>query len=257
MFCPRCGNNVSAEDKFCRTCGNAVASAAAPPSPPVAGPPVPAQTSGKAIASLAFGLFLFAFPLSIVAVILGHLSLSEIRKSAGRLKGEGMAIAGLVLGYLGVAGIPVILIIAAIAIPNLLRARTAANEASAAASERSIVVAEIGYLSAYPANGYAALAQLGGATPCTPAPATACLIDNNLATNVGGNGKSGYIFDVTPGGSALDGWNFYTTAVPVSNATGSRSFCATEDGVIRREPPGTITAATSYADCMSLTPLNN
>jgi Domain of unknown function (DUF4190) len=59
----------------------------------------PAQTSGKAIASLVCGLFLFAFPLSILAVIFGHLSVSEIRKSSGRLKGEGIAIAGLVLGY--------------------------------------------------------------------------------------------------------------------------------------------------------------
>jgi hypothetical protein len=47
---------------------------------------------------------MFAFPLSILAIIFGHLSLSEIRKSAGRLKGEGMAIAGLVLGYVGVGG---------------------------------------------------------------------------------------------------------------------------------------------------------
>ena len=52
--------------------------------------------------------------------------------------GDGMAIAGLVLGYIGFAAIPFILIIAAIAIPNLLRARMAANEASAVGSLRTI-----------------------------------------------------------------------------------------------------------------------
>src|SRR5713226_7615525 len=75
-------------------------------------------------------------PAAIVAVIMGHLSLSDIQKSAGRLGGKGMAIAGLVLGYLGLSFIPIV-IIAAIAIPNLLRAKMAANEASAVASLRT------------------------------------------------------------------------------------------------------------------------
>src|SRR5258708_29182517 len=108
---------------------------------------IPAETSGKAIVSLVCGLFLFAFPMSILAIIFGHLSLSEIRKSAGRIKGEGLAMTGLVLGYLGLAAIPVILIIAAIAIPNLLRARMAANESSAVRNVRSLVVAEVTYSS--------------------------------------------------------------------------------------------------------------
>ena len=59
--------------------------------------------------------------------------------------GDGMAIAGLVLGYIGFAAIPFILIIAAIAIPNLLRARMAANEASAVGSLRTINVAALSY----------------------------------------------------------------------------------------------------------------
>ena len=154
--------------------------------------------------------------------------------------------------------VAIILIIAAIAIPNLMRARMAANDSSAAASEHTIVVGQVGYLGAYPANGYATLAQLGGAaTPCVPAPANGCLIDNNLATNGAGNGKSGYKFAVAPGGTALTGWNFYTTAVPLSNVTGTKSFCAADDGVVRTEPAGTITAATGYANCLGLTPMNN
>src|SRR3981189_881527 len=109
--------------------------------------------------------------------------------------------------------VAIILIIAAIAIPNLMRARMAANDSSAAASEHTIVVGEVGYLGAYPTLGYGTLLQLGGAaTPCVPLPASGCLIDNNLATNgPGGAGKSGYNFRVTPGGAANTGWNFFTT----------------------------------------------
>jgi len=79
--------------------------------------------------------------------------------------------------------VAIILIIAAIAIPNLMRARMAANDSSAAASEHTIIVGEVGYYGAYPTQGYATLAQLGGAaTPCVPGTANGCLIDNNLAT---------------------------------------------------------------------------
>jgi hypothetical protein len=77
----------------------------------------------------------------IPAVILGHLSRSAIRQSMGRLKGEGMALAGLITGYISIAVIP-ILILMAIAIPSLLRSRQAANESAAIASLRTINSAE-------------------------------------------------------------------------------------------------------------------
>src|SRR5580698_310041 len=76
--------------------------------------------------------------------------------------------------------VAIILIIAAIAIPNLMRARMAANDSSAAASEHTIIVGEVGYYGAYPTVGYATLAQLGGTQPCTPGTANGCLIDDNL-----------------------------------------------------------------------------
>jgi type IV pilus assembly protein PilA len=154
--------------------------------------------------------------------------------------------------------VAIILIIAAIAIPNLMRARMAANDSSAAASEHTIIVGEVGYYGAYPALGYGTLAQLGGAaTPCVPAPATGCLIDNNLATNGAGLGKSGYKFASTPGGAALTGWNFYTTATPLSNVTGTKAFCAVDDGVVRTAAAGTIVLVASYVACQGLTPLQN
>ncbi len=258
MFCSSCGNAVATDENFCRVCGKQILTPVATTNPPVVMgvPAVPARTSGKAVASLICGiLFIFILP-AILAIVLGHLALSEIKRSNGRITGNGLAIAGLVLGYFG--AIPFALIIAAIAIPNLLRARMAANESSAAALEHTIIVAEVGYLGAYPPYGYATLAQLGGsASPCVPSPAAACLIDNNLATNGEGNGRNGYTLAVTPGGSALTGWHYYATAAPLSNATGTRSFCAVDDGVVRVAPAGTITAATSYEGCLSWTPLSN
>ena len=120
-------------------------------------------TSGKAIGSLISGIFFLFLPASIVAVILGHLSLSEIRKSAGRIKGQGIATAGLVLGYIGIGAVPfIILIVAAIAIPNLLRAKMAANESVAVGSLRTYNTAIVIYAQQCPQQGFpASTAQLG------------------------------------------------------------------------------------------------
>src|SRR3954471_20371380 len=154
-FCAACGNSLAPDDKFCRVCGRATGQAA--PAHPGMAPLAPgasAQTSGKAIASLVCGVLFFVPMAFIAAIVFGHLALSEIRKGAGRLKGEGMAVAGLVLGYIWIAGIPIFLIIAAIAIPNVLRARMAANESAAAASLRIIETAEVTYSTNHADRGY-------------------------------------------------------------------------------------------------------
>lgn len=144
--------------------------------------------------------------------------------------------------------VAIILIIAAIAIPNLLRARIAANESSAVASIRTINTAEITYQTGNPAIGYAsALTVLGGASPCTVTATVACLIDNTLA----GGTKSGYTFAATP---VLVGtlYSLVTvSAVPVTwNQTGVRGFCSNEDAVIRNVTPVAAPApATTAALC--------
>jgi type IV pilus assembly protein PilA len=157
--------------------------------------------------------------------------------------------------------VAIILIIAAIAIPNLMRARMAANDSSAAASIRSIITAEVGYTSAYPTIGFpATLAPLGGAAPCTPAVAHACLIDNLLATAIpGGAGKSGYFFNAVGAASAGSTTNnlFFTVGYPIGAQTGTKSYCAFEDGVIRQQAPGTIAAVGSEPACQALLPLAN
>jgi type II secretory pathway pseudopilin PulG len=185
------------------------------------------QPSGKATASLICGIFFFFWPAAVCAIILGHIALSEIKKSAGRLIGEGRAIAGLVLGYLGLAAIPLILIIAAIAIPNLLRARIAANEASAVSSIRAINTAESTYQSAYPNVGYTcSFAQLG--------------VDNVLATGR----KHGYRFRITDcTRSGGDTTGFKVIASPLQpGTTGVRTFCSDQTGIIKSISQGTAEA---------------
>jgi prepilin-type N-terminal cleavage/methylation domain-containing protein len=156
--------------------------------------------------------------------------------------------------------VAIILIIAAIAIPNLLRAKIASNEASATNSIRSINTAEYAYNAAYPDYGYALnLANLGGPAPCLPAPAAACLIDNVLATaTLGSSGKSGYIFNATglvPSGAAATMRSFVSAASPVNyNITGVRNFCSSEDGVIRFDPgAGGSLPVNTMAACQAFT----
>src|SRR5713226_10287701 len=131
MFCAKCGATLQESSQFCDRCGTPTAVQPKPASAQVASPIEAGKTSGRALGSLITGIFgLLLFPLAIVAIILGHISRSEIRKSNG-LQGAGMALTGLIFGYAGIAFIPLILIVSALAIPNLLRARIAANEASA------------------------------------------------------------------------------------------------------------------------------
>jgi prepilin-type N-terminal cleavage/methylation domain-containing protein len=155
--------------------------------------------------------------------------------------------------------VAIILIIAAIAIPNLMRARMAANDSSAAASIHDIIIGEAAYYDTFVTIGFpAAMVTLGGAAPCTPSIATACLIDDNLAQNGGGAGKSGYSFAATgsPSAGSLINDQFYTTGAPLSSLTGTRSYCSYQDMVIRLQPAGNITLVAGYAPCQALTPMN-
>jgi prepilin-type N-terminal cleavage/methylation domain-containing protein len=116
--------------------------------------------------------------------------------------------------------VAIIALLAAIAIPNLLRARLQANESSAQAALKTIATAEITYRSAN--NAYAALGALGSATPP--------YIDSVLGCGTEPCAKAGYNFATTNNAAET----FCVTAVPVTpNVTGVRSFCITEDGVVK------------------------
>ncbi len=157
--------------------------------------------------------------------------------------------------------VAIILIIAAIAVPNLLRARMSANESSAVESLRTINSAEVTYQSTYPTVGYATtLAVLGpgaGNTTCgVPASSGACLIDTLLATATSAaSPKSGYYF-TNPVVTVAGGVNatYELDAMPaMANQTGVRGFCADSDGVVHFENPAAVQG--SVANCSAQTAL--
>src|SRR5262249_31459471 len=142
----------------------------------------------------------------------------------------------------------IVLIAAAIAIPNLLRARIAASQSTAVASLRTIMAAEITYSSTY-GNGFATtLDQLDGSGRGPASCEHALLIDHALASGQ----KNGYIFTYSakpssepPGkGCAESGASGFTVnADPVNrNTTGMRSYYIDETGVIRMEESGPASA---------------
>ena len=147
--------------------------------------------------------------------------------------------------------VAIILIIAAIAIPNLLRSRIAANEASAVGSLRTINTAEVTYASTYPLVGFATtLATLGpGATAgnTTATSASACLLDTVLGNSAGGgtsaagNVKSGYNFYITASGSQPVATYASNGDPVIVQQTGVRYFYSDGSGVIRYNT--TVTAA--------------
>ena len=155
--------------------------------------------------------------------------------SRGHLKGEkGFSLLELLIV------VAIILIIAGISIPNLLRTRMAANDVAAVASLRAINTACFLYLSTY--GGYPpTLASLGSPSAGSPASAAAAdLLDSVLAA---GN-KSGYTFTYTAG-TAVDGQisTYTVVADPVKRgATGQRGFFTDQTGVIRANPTGTADA---------------
>jgi hypothetical protein len=103
-------------------------------------PAGPAKTSGMAVGSLICGILgLLLWLPCIPAVILGHLGLSAIKKSAGALKGRGMAVAGLVMGYVMIAAIPLIAILASLAVPAYNAVQAQGNQIKAINNARQIV----------------------------------------------------------------------------------------------------------------------
>lgn len=134
--------------------------------------------------------------------------------------------------------VAIILIIASIAIPNLLRARMSANEASAVSGVRTINTVQIEYSSSYPTVGFAStLGALGGVGCSPPTSASACLIDTQLASGT----KSGYRFAIS-GVTGTPASVYQVIASPISpNQSGVRSFCSFADAV----PRATVTAITT------------
>jgi type II secretory pathway pseudopilin PulG len=217
------------------------------------------------IASVALCL---TFVAGIPAIIVGHISLSRIKKSMGRLKGEGMALTGLILGYIS---LPFVLIIAAIVIPNVFRARISANESAARATVRAINTSQITYSTTYPEQGYARdLATLGGNCTSGGTAEHACLLDSQLGQANCTSGvwcqKGAYKYTVSSncapahfGGEQQGTENacseYVIAGTPINSNAGRRSYCSVSDAVIRSRLGGPLTTPPTAEECQTWEPL--
>jgi type IV pilus assembly protein PilA len=160
--------------------------------------------------------------------------------------------------------VAIILIIAAIAIPNLLRSRMAANESAAASTVRTINTAQVAFSTTYATVGYAdTLTHLGpnGADCTVPANVNAthaCQIDSVLGCPGGAACiKGAYNYNMQPATAA--GADYFVSAWPVSTAGGNKRFCSLTDAVVKFDSL-TVTTAPAVADCSTggtMSPLSN
>jgi|SRR5580658_796797 hypothetical protein len=234
-FCRGCGNSMAAGERFCGICGKDPLAPASPGVDPGVAFGLPPETSGKAILSLVSGVLSFVLPFALVAVILGHWSLSEIRKSAGRLTGRGLAIAGLVLGYLGVAAM-LALIVTMISWRPMRKSMAegfkegfnegfkTTNENSVVSAVRTLNTAEIAYAQAHRESGYTcSFSDLSDAW--------------GLSSDLAHGRKNGYIFELR--GCTATKANgpiakYQLVAYPaVANKSGAPAYCSNESDVIR------------------------
>jgi type IV pilus assembly protein PilA len=139
--------------------------------------------------------------------------------------------------------VAIILIIAAIAIPNLLRSRMAANEASAVGSLRTINTACVTFSTTYPTVGYpTALTAIGPAGSSGASSTTADLVDSVLSAGT----KSGYTFVYVQNSTNTPSVGYSVVADPASRGTtGQRGFYTDQSGVIRANSTATASSSDS------------
>ncbi|HET6935269.1 MAG TPA: prepilin-type N-terminal cleavage/methylation domain-containing protein [Candidatus Angelobacter sp.] len=137
--------------------------------------------------------------------------------------------------------VAIILIIAAIAIPNLLRSRIAANDSAAASTIRTINTGEVTFLTTYPQHGYSEQLLFLGPNSADCSDPTkvndthACLIDSVLGCGANGPcAKSGYNYFMTSATAAQPFADYTVSAGPISwGSSGSANWCSNPDAVIR------------------------
>ncbi len=260
-FCLGCGNGMAEGERFCGVCGrDALATSVVRAVDPAVAFGLPPETSGKAIFSLISGVLFIILPFSLAAVIFGHLSLSDIRKSGGRLTGKGLAIAGLVLGYLGVAATLGLILWSGFYVRQLEKS-SVAQRASVAqkvkvvnyenpvvSAVRSLNMAEIAYQQAHHEAGYTcSLSELKDAWG----------LNNELAQGQ----QDGYIFEVKGCAAAMaDGpiAKYQVVAYPAAaNKTGTAAFCSNESDVIKvarnGSPQDCLRAGVDLSDAEAVT----
>ena len=183
---------------------------------------------GMAIVALVLGIIGFftagvLFVGAITGIVLACVAMSRAKRDPWLYGGHGMAVAALVLNIVALVSFVPMGMVAAIAIPNLLASRRAANEGSAQSSLRTLHAAEATYQATKGAGNFGTLSEL----------AAEGLIDSKLATGT----KNGYKFTVELTTSEMNYPGFAVVGVPMTyggvEATGIRSFYVDETGVIR------------------------
>jgi type II secretory pathway pseudopilin PulG len=162
----------------------------------------------------------------------------------------------------GAFDVGAVLVVAAVAIPNLLRSKIAANEASAVGSVRTVNTAQVTYAATYPNKGYAPNLATLGPDPRIPSAYSADhagFIDENLAnascTADAWCTKSGFHFRVTAICKRHLCGEYVVVATPIDTSTGTRSFCSTSDGVIHYKTSPPLTSPVGVSECRAWSPL--
>jgi prepilin-type N-terminal cleavage/methylation domain-containing protein len=148
--------------------------------------------------------------------------------------------------------VAIILIIAAIAIPNLMRSRIAANDSAAAATVRTLNTSEVTYANLWGSGiNYATLAQLGpGATSSctTPSATNACIVDSLLGCSTGTSGafctRDAFKYTIT----VVSNVDYITYALPTAATQGDKDYCSAPDLVVRVRTDATASGATLATD---------
>ncbi|HSC46180.1 MAG TPA: DUF4190 domain-containing protein [Candidatus Acidoferrum sp.] len=228
--CTNCRGNLADFVAVCPYCGVSQPIPQSAVGPQWAAAP---QNSNKAIASLVCGVLFLCAPASIAAIILGHLALVDIKRSAGRMAGQGLAIAGLVMGYVGVGLTTLYIVFVFFMYRTTMGRNIPMNETAAIDTMRKYNEALKAYSEKCPAQGYpATLAPLGpGSGDCTRAN---LLKDPRLAAAV--PVRSGYVFEYSTGTSVPQKLTaFALVARPLTpGMSGVRYFYLDEGGVIRQ-----------------------
>jgi hypothetical protein len=236
--CPECGFVGWADAEACKKCGAALAAQPAEDAiefgpddqtiyyPPPPGGFQPDLKTGLATAAMVAGIlnavFLGIFGVTIVAgIVISVIALKKIKHQPLEYGGKSMAVAGLVLNIISTVVLIPVLVILAIALPNLYAARRAANEGSAIKSLRIIHAAEATYQSTAGRGAFGSLEDLRRQN----------LIPGELASGT----RSGYRFKIEMVNDSYNGLpGFMAVAVPTDyGSTGNRSFFVDETGVIR------------------------
>ncbi|PYX87551.1 MAG: hypothetical protein DMG68_11375 [Acidobacteria bacterium] len=244
-FCPQCGGALPENQSPCPICA-LLQAVDAEPATAIAPKPAPVTITGeppywladdeaerapvnrKAVAAFILGLLFFILPCAFLAVVLGHLSLAEIKKSGGKLAGESRAKAGLVLGYIGVGALPIFIFVAGFMLPTLTRARIRANEASAENFLQQLNRAQVQYTRNHPEKGYACrfTELIGYGLP-----------HSQMMSGGYGVESDGYVFllqGCSGEGFGTPNSHYQVTATPLKfRSTGIRMFCSNESSLVR------------------------